>query len=61
MTRRSLFTFGAALVISAACSSRTPTEPERAPNTMAPDAGALLDGTDSTCRSGWSNPNGKTC
>jgi hypothetical protein len=63
MTRRSrLLVLGAALVIAAAaaCASDAPTTPPA--NTMAPDAGALLDGSlDSTCRGGWGTPNGKTC
>jgi hypothetical protein len=57
--RPSRLILGAVLVISAACGS-TPTAPKPVPNTMSPEVGALMDLGDS-CRSGWSNPNGKTC
>jgi hypothetical protein len=60
MIRPSRVILGAALVIGAACSG-TPTAPKPAPNTMTPEAGALLDETPEDCRSGWTTPNGKTC
>jgi hypothetical protein len=60
MTRLSRLILGAALVTGAACSG-TPTAPKPAPNTMAPDAGALMVEGDSTCRSGWGVQNGKSC
>ncbi len=60
MTRLSRLVLGAALVSGAACSG-TPTAPKPAPNTMAPDAGALMTESDTTCRSGWTTPNGKAC
>jgi hypothetical protein len=61
MTRRSRFAFVAILVIAAACSAGSPTEPTRTPNTMSPEA--LLDGVgdDSTCRAGYPVGNGKLC
>jgi hypothetical protein len=61
MTRRPrLVVLGAALLIAPACAGDTPTTPT--PNTMSPEAGALLDGSgDSTCRGGFSLPNGKSC
>jgi len=60
MTRRSrLVVIGAALLIAAACAGDGPTTP--APTTMSPDAGALFDSADSTCRGGWEVPNGKSC
>jgi hypothetical protein len=59
MIRPSRLVLAAALVISAGCTGRTPTAPE-GPNSMARDAAPSFDETDE-CRSGWSNPNGKTC
>jgi hypothetical protein len=61
MIRLSRLILGAALVTGAACSG-TPTEPKPVPNTMAPDAGALLDETPpDDCRGGFSVTNGKAC
>ena len=62
MIRPSRLILGAALVIGAACSG-TPTAPKPAPNTMTPDAGALLDETPPAddCRNGYSVTNGKAC
>jgi hypothetical protein len=61
MIRPSRLILGAALVIGAACSS-TPTAPKPAPNTMSPEAGALLDETPpDDCRGGFSVTNGKAC
>jgi hypothetical protein len=60
MTRLSRLVLGAALVSGAACSG-TPTEPKPAPNTMTPDAGAVMTESDTTCRGGFSVGNGKTC
>jgi hypothetical protein len=57
-----LIILGAVLVTGAACSGATPTTPERPSNTMAPDAGALMtESPDTTCRGGFTVPNGKTC
>ena len=61
MIRPSRLILGAVLVIAAACSADTPAAPERARNTMAPDAGALMTESDTTCRGGWGVANGKTC
>jgi hypothetical protein len=60
MVRPSRFVLGAVLVIGAACSGGTPTAPTPAPNTMAPDPGALMD-EDPDCRGGFSVANGKAC
>jgi hypothetical protein len=57
MTRLLRLVLGAALVTAAACTG-APTAPQPAPNTMAPDAGPLLDSE--PCR-GWEVPNGKSC
>jgi hypothetical protein len=60
MTRLSRLVLGAALVSGAACSG-TPSAPAP-PNTMAPETGALLDGTPpDECRGGFSTANGKAC
>lgn len=59
MIRPSRLILGAVLVIGAACSG-TPTAPKPVPNTMSPEAGALMNET-SDCRSGWGVANGKTC
>ena len=59
MTRLSRLILGAALVTGAGCSG-TPTAPQPAPNTMAPDVAALLDET-TDCRGGFSVANGKAC
>jgi hypothetical protein len=61
MTRASRLILGAVLVISAGCSQATPTGPDREARTMTPDAGPSFDGTDDTCRGGWSTVNGKAC
>ena len=61
MIRPSRLILGAALVIAGACSADTPTAPERAQNTMAPEAGPLMTESDTTCRGGFTVPNGKTC
>jgi hypothetical protein len=60
MIRPSRLILGAALVIASACSG-APTGPEPAPNTMTPEADALLTESDSTCRSGFGVANGKSC
>lgn len=60
MIRRSRLILGAALVIAAGCASDAPTAP--APNTLSPETGALTNtSADTSCRSGWSVPNGKSC
>ena len=59
MIRPSRLILGAALVIAGACSADTPTAPT--PNTMSPEAGALMTESDTTCRGGWGVANGKTC
>jgi len=61
MFRPSRLILGALLVIGAGCGRGTPTAPERAPRTMAPEIGPSFVETDSTCRGGWTNPNGKSC
>ena len=61
MTRASRLILGAVLVIVAGCGPGNPTAPERATSTMAPDSGPSFDGTDDTCRGGWSTVNGKAC
>jgi hypothetical protein len=60
MARLSRFVLAAALLSGAACGG-TPTAPAPAPNTMAPDAEALLDVTPPDCRGGWSIQEGKAC
>jgi hypothetical protein len=62
MTRLSRLVLGAALVSATACGG-TPTAPAPAPNTMAPDAGALFDGSPPSddCRGGYSVQDGKAC
>jgi hypothetical protein len=52
---------GAVLVIGVACSGGTPTAPPPAPNTMSPEASALLDETPEECRGGFTVTNGKAC
>ncbi len=59
MTRLSRLVLGVALVTGAACSG-APTSPKPAPNTMTPDAGALMTESE-TCRGGWDVANGKAC
>ena len=59
---RRLVVFGAVLAIAVACSSGTSTAPERAPNTITPEAGPLFEeSSDTTCRGGYSVTNGKAC
>jgi hypothetical protein len=59
MARLSRLVLAAALLSGAACAG-TPTAPAP-PNTMAPDAEALLDTTPPDCRGGWSVQDGKAC
>jgi hypothetical protein len=59
MTRLFRLILGVALLSGAACSG-TPTAPAPTPNTMTPEAGALLDETPD-CRGGFSTANGKAC
>jgi hypothetical protein len=61
MLRPSRLIVAAALVLVGACSAATPTAPQP-PRTLTPgDFGPSMDGEGDDCRSGWSNPNGKTC
>jgi hypothetical protein len=61
MIRASRLILGAVLVIAAGCAESTPTAPERSASTMAPDIGPSFVEGDTTCRGGWSVPNGKSC
>ncbi len=61
MIRPSRLVIGVVLVIGAGCGSGTPTAPERAPSMTATSDGPSFDETDTTCRGGWTNPNGKSC